>query len=177
MIVALHLLTACGDGSATEVGTGVPLTIPLTSSAFDAEGPIPAEHTCGGSDMSPPLRWDSVPDEARSLVLVCDDPDAPGGTWVHWVFYDLPPDMTELPAEIPAVANPPVGGTQGENDFGDLGYGGPCPPAGNPHRYFFRLYALDRRLELAPGATKAQVLAAADEHMLARGELVGTFGR
>lgn len=172
------LLGACvGGQDATEVGAGVPLTIEMTSPAFDAGEPIPGEYTCQGSNLSPSFRWGPVPDEASSLVLICDDPDAPGGAWVHWVLYDLPPDVTELPAGISEVANPVVGGTQGENDFGELGYGGPCPPAGDAHRYFFRLYALDSRLELAAGATKAQVLAAAQEHILARGELVGTFGR
>jgi hypothetical protein len=151
MIAALLLLTACGDESATEVGAGVPLTIPLTSPAFDAEGPIPAEYTCGGSDTSPPLRWDSVPDEARSLVLICDDPDAPGGTWVHWVFYDLPPDMTELPARIPAVANPPAGGPRVRTTLETTGMAVPVRLRGMPTAISFGSMRSTAGWSLRPG--------------------------
>jgi hypothetical protein len=114
---------------------------------------------------------------AESLALVCDDPDAPRGTWVHWVLYDLPPDLAGLPEGVPAGPEPAPGGTHGKNDFGRLAYGGPCPPRGNPHRYFFKLYALDARLGLAAGATKEEVLDAMQGHVLAQGELMGTYQR
>jgi Raf kinase inhibitor-like YbhB/YbcL family protein len=178
-LIVMTLLAACGGrapvGTAPEVGADVPATLSLSSDAFGAAESIPAEYTCQGANVSPPLAWSGVPDGAASLALIVDDPDAPGGTWVHWVLYDLGPDVTALPAGVAPAERPAAGGTQGENDFRDLGYGGPCPPAGRAHRYCFKLYALDRPLQLAPGASKAEVLQAAAGHILARGELMGTF--
>jgi hypothetical protein len=130
-----------------------------------------------GHDVSPPLAWDEPPAATQSFALVCDDPDAPRGTWVHWVLYDLPAATRQLPENAGTVERPAVGGVHGTNDFGRLGYAGPCPPPGRPHRYFFRLYAVDTLLGLAPGATRAHLEAAMRDHVLARGELVGTFGR
>jgi Raf kinase inhibitor-like YbhB/YbcL family protein len=149
----------------------------LTSSAFERGETIPAKHTCDGADLSPPLAWTDPPPNTKSLALVCDDPDAPAGTWVHWVLYDLPPTARQLPAGVPATPAVAGGGHQGVNDFKRSGYGGPCPPRGAPHRYSFRLYALDAPLGLTPGATKAVVLRAAEGHTLAQAELVGRYGR
>jgi Raf kinase inhibitor-like YbhB/YbcL family protein len=180
-LVVAAVLGACGgQGPAEggpEVGAEVPASLSVSSPAFGAEEPIPAEYSCQGANVSPPLTWSGVPEGAASLVLIVDDPDAPGGTWVHWVLYDLGVDVTELPAGVAPDERPAAGGTQGENDFGELGYGGPCPPGGKAHRYFFKLYALDRPLQLAPGASNAEVLEAAEGHILARGELMGTFER
>ena len=149
----------------------------LTSSAFAAGGTIPRLHTCDGDDVSPPLAWSGAPAGTKSLALLCDDPDAPRGTWVHWVLFDLDPGLTELPAALPRTAAVAGGAVQGKNDFGKLGYGGPCPPRGPAHRYFFRLLALDRQLGLPAGATMREVLTAAEGHILARTELMGRYGR
>lgn len=149
----------------------------LTASAFTAGQTIPKPHTCDGEDVSPPLVWSGAPAAVKSFALLCDDPDAPRGTWVHWVLYDLDPSVTSLPRALPRTATVAGGGVQGKNDFGKLGYGGPCPPRGPAHRYFFRLLALDRKLGLASGATMSDVLAAAKGHIVARAELMGRYGR
>ncbi len=148
----------------------------LESSAFTANSLIPAKYTCDGQDVSPALSWDEPPAGTWSLALIADDPDAPMGTWVHWVLYNLSPDVRELAEGIPAQAQPPVGGMHGITDFKRLGYGGPCPPGGT-HRYFFKLYALDRTLDLKPGATKEQLLQAMSGHILATAELMGRYTR
>jgi Raf kinase inhibitor-like YbhB/YbcL family protein len=149
----------------------------VTSTAFAQGQPISAQYTCTGKNISPALQWSGVPDGSKSLVLIADDPDAPAGTWVHWVLYDLPPATKELPEDLPKSQYIPGGGTQGLNDFKHLGYGGPCPPPGKPHRYFFKLYALDTMLELKPGASKKAVEKAMEKHVLAQGELMGTYKR
>jgi Raf kinase inhibitor-like YbhB/YbcL family protein len=149
----------------------------MSSAAFAPGGDIPRQYTCDGDDLSPPLEWDAPPSGAQSLALIADDPDAPNKTWVHWVLYDLPPDLRALPQGLPAQETLPELGTQGRNDFNKIGYGGPCPPQGKAHRYFFQLYALDVRLDLAPGATKSQVLEAMSGHVLAQAELMGRYGR
>ena len=148
----------------------------ITSSAFGNEEKIPSRYTCDGRDLSPPLAWEKVPQKAESLVLICDDPDAPMGTWVHWVLYDLEPRLSGLPEGVEPVEHPAVGGTQGKNDFGRLGYGGPCPPSGT-HRYFFKLYALDTTLNLPAGKTKSQVMKAIQGHVLDEAVLMGTYSR
>lgn len=149
----------------------------LRSSAFIASGTIPRKHTCDGADLSPALEWTGVPEGARTLALICDDPDAPVGTWVHWVLYNLPADVTRLPEGIPSTETIEQGASQGVNDFGRIGYGGPCPPPGKPHRYFFRLYALDAKVALSPGAKKKDLLKAMKNHVLEQTELMGTYGR
>jgi Raf kinase inhibitor-like YbhB/YbcL family protein len=149
----------------------------LASTAFAEGQQIPAQYTCTGKSISPALKWSGVPEGAKGLVLIADDPDAPVGTWVHWVLYDLPPATKELPEDLPKDQYIPGGGTQGLNDFKHLGYGGPCPPPGKPHRYFFKLYALDTMLELKPGAPKKVVEKAMEKHVLAQGELMGTYKR
>jgi Raf kinase inhibitor-like YbhB/YbcL family protein len=152
--------------------------ISLTSSAFAEGAPIPEEYTCQGKDISPPLKWSGVPSEAKSLALIMDDPDAPMGTWVHWVLYDLASSMTELPQGMSAREHIGAGsGKEGLNDFKRLGYGGPCPPPGKPHRYFFKLYALDTTLDLKPGAKKKDLERAMEKHILGQGQLIGTYKR
>ena len=149
----------------------------LTSPAFAEGATIPKKHTCDGEDVSPALHWEGVPASTKSLALICDDPDAPRGTWVHWVLFNLLPEATELAENVPPVKEPGIMASQGTNDFKRIGYGGPCPPAGKPHRYFFKLYALDRQLDLEAGATKQQVEAAMKGHVLGEGQLMGRYGR
>jgi len=149
----------------------------LVIRTFAPGGKIPARHTCTGEDLSPPLEWSGVPAGTRAFALVCEDPDAPTGMWVHWVLYNLPAESTGLPEGIGHGASLPAGALEGKNSWGRNGYGGPCPPPGKPHHYVFRLYALDAPLSLLAGATKAQVEAALRGHVLAQDEYVGLFGR
>ena len=149
----------------------------LTSTAFKAGDAIPNKHTCDGADVSPPFAWTEPPPGAKSFALVCDDPDAPVGTWVHWVLYDVPGTSRQLLEAIDTKPTLADGSRQGTNDFKRTGYGGPCPPRGAPHRYFFKLYALDTVLGLAPGATKAALLKAMEGHVAGQAELMGRYGR
>lgn len=150
------------------------MAITFSSSAFGYGQPIPAVYTCKGRDISPPLQWSDLPAGTKSLALIMDDPDAPMGTWVHWVIYNIPPTRNGLEEAIPAQERLADGSLQGKNSWRRIGYGGPCPPSGT-HRYYFRLYALDSTLSLAPGASKEQVLAAMQGHILAQAEWMGTF--
>ncbi len=153
----------------------------LKSAAFRDGGGIPVRHTCDGGDSSPALEWSAVPAGARSLVVIMEDPDAPAGTWVHWVLYDLPGDAQGLNAGLPKTETLSGGGAQGAcwgvNDFSRIGYHGPCPPPGRPHRYVFTLYALDAALALPPRRTKKEVLRAMKGHVLAQAALTGMYGR
>jgi Raf kinase inhibitor-like YbhB/YbcL family protein len=149
----------------------------IMSSAFRPGQAIPTEYTCEGADISPPLQWNGVPVDTKSLALICDDPDAPVGTWVHWVLYDLPVTATDLAEKVPTSETLSSGGKQGVNDFKRVGYGGPCPPPGKPHRYYFKLYALDAESGLPPRVTKQQLLRAIDGHILAETQLMGTYQR
>lgn len=153
------------------------MTLELTSSAFGEGEPIPSRFTCDGADVSPPLAWSGVPEGARSLALICDDPDAPMGTWVHWVLYDLPAETGSLAEGVPREPTLEIRARQGENDFRRTGYGGPCPPPGKPHRYFFKLYALDSEVVLKAGAKKSDLEKAIKGHVLAEGRLMGTYQR
>jgi hypothetical protein len=153
------------------------MSLVLESAAFPAGGTIPKKFTCDGADVSPALKWSAPPAGTESLVLIADDPDAPVGTWVHWVLYDLPAQTRALPEGVPQEAELSGGGRQGSNDFRRLGYGGPCPPPGKPHRYFFKLYALKARLNLKAGATKKDVEQAMKGSVLAQAELMGHYGR
>ena len=152
------------------------MAITLTSSAFADDALIPRRHTCDGEDVSPPLALTGIPDGTQSVALICDDPDAPVGTWVHWVLFNLPADLVELPAGIPGDEILSNGAKHGKNDFGKLGYGGPCPPGGT-HRYFFKVYALDTKVSLAGGASKDMLLKAMEGHILAEGRLMGKYRR
>ena len=147
----------------------------LTSPAFEYGGRIPYVHTCEGDDISPPLRWSGAPVQTRTYAIVCEDPDAPRGTWVHWVLYNISGDAVELTQAVPTLPELPSGARHGRNTAGDMAYAGPCPPPGNPHRYFFRLYALDISLNLAPGATKEELEIAMQQHILGQGILMGTY--
>jgi Raf kinase inhibitor-like YbhB/YbcL family protein len=149
--------------------------IRLTSPAFQQGGRVPYVHSCEGDDVSPPLEWSGAPVETRSYALVCEDPDAPRGTWIHWVLYNISGDAVELTRAVPTLPELPSGARHGRNTAGDMAYAGPCPPPGNPHRYFFRLYALDISLNLPPGATKLELEQALDQHILAQGTLMGTY--
>lgn len=151
--------------------------IPLSSKAFANLRPIPKRYSCQDENISPPLNWGKVPGNTRSVVLILDDPDAPGGTWLHWLVYNIPPEIIALPENLPKGETLSLGALQGLNDFKQVGYGGPCPPAGNAHHYHFRLFALDTMLQLEPGASRAQVEAGMKGHVLGEGELVATFKR
>lgn len=153
------------------------MALELASDAFEEGDAIPEKHTCDGADVSPPLTFRDVPPEAESLALVVDDPDAPAGTWVHWVLWGVSADREGLPEGVPAGAEGPGGARQGTNDFGDVGYGGPCPPPGKPHRYVFRLYALEGSPELEAGATKEELLAEIEPRVLASCRLTGRYQR
>lgn len=147
----------------------------ITSSAFVEGASIPLKYTCDGEDVSPPLAWSDVPAGVKSLALICDDPDAPVGTWVHWVLFDLPPTLASLPEGVLA-SKEAAGGTHGTNSWRRPGYGGPCPPSGT-HRYFFKLYALDATLGLDNRATAKDVLTAMQGHVLAQAQLMGRYRR
>ncbi|HUH63678.1 MAG TPA: YbhB/YbcL family Raf kinase inhibitor-like protein [Terracidiphilus sp.] len=147
----------------------------LTSSAFASGAAIPPQFTCKGHDVSPALEWSGAPANVAGFAVIMDDPDAPAGTWVHWVLWDLPASAHSLPQGVPKREQVSDGARQGRNSFGKIGYGGPCPPAGQTHRYFFRLYALDAKPDLAAGADRDALDAAMKGHVLAQGEYMGTF--
>lgn len=153
------------------------MSMTLNSPAFEDGQPIPVKHTGQGIDASPTLRWSDPPVGTRSFALICDDPDAPVGTWVHWVLCGLPAALRELPENVPAAEHLSNGGKQGRNDFRQIGYGGPMPPPGKPHRYFFRLYALDTAIALSPGFLKADLIKAMEGHILSEAQLMGTYQR
>jgi len=148
--------------------------IKVTSVAFQQGQPIPRQYTCAGVNVSPPLEWSGVPKTAKTIAIVADDPDAPGGTWVHWVLYNVPADNIGFVENVPVSETLKAGGFQGKNDFGKVGYGGPCPPSGT-HRYFFKLYAVDAELPLKAGATRAELEQAMQGHVVAQAQLMGTY--
>ena len=154
-----------------------PASMQITSTSFLAGEPIPVNHTCDGNNVSPPLQWSGPPAGTKSLALIVDDPDAPMGIWVHWVLFNLPANTTELAEDVPKGQYLPNGARQGLNDFKHLGYGGPCPPPGKPHRYFFKVYALSATLDLKPGATRKDVERAMEKLVLGQGQLMGTYKR
>lgn len=148
----------------------------IQSSAFNNEDMIPKKYTCDGQDISPSLEWTGVPESAKSLVLISDDPDAPMGTWIHWVMFNIPPNVSSLSEAVPSEETLSDGTIQGITSFGKSGYGGPCPPGGT-HRYFFKLYALDTQLDLGPSATKKDVEKAMKGHVLAESQVMGKYQR
>ena len=152
------------------------MSIIITSPAFLEGELIPRRFTCDGDDISPPLNWTGIPENTRSLALICDDPDAPVGTWDHWLLFDLPADSGGLPEAVPDHPTLDNGAVHGNNSWGRPGYGGPCPPGGT-HRYFFRLYALDTRLELESGVAKSRLIETMKGHILDQGELMGRYHR
>jgi len=161
---------------AAEHEGGRPMAMEITSTAFASEGMIPRRFTCDGEDISPPLSWTGMPGGTKSLALIADDPDAPRKTWVHWVVYNLPASSVGLPENVLPEKTLAGGGRQGTSDFGRIGYGGPCPPSGT-HRYFFKLYALDAELGLAPGTTMEELLQTMAGHVLAEAHLMGRYRR
>jgi len=171
------ILSACGTG-ATQTEAAVTTQITITSDAFANGQSIPAKYSCNGRNISPALAWTDPPDGTQSLALIVDDPDAPFGTWVHWLLYNIPEDTRSLQEDLPITGKnvDPNAIFVGKNSSGKTAYDGPCPPSGT-HRYFFKLYALDTTINLLPGATKEQVLKEMNGHILAQGELVGTFSR
>src|ERR1035438_2332182 len=169
----LLLLAAALRGYRVYIARGQ--TMHLTNTSFKDGSQIPAKYTCSGAGISPQLAWTAPPAKTASLALIVTDPDAPRGTWVHWVLYNLLAGTRALPEGLPALDQLPDGALQGRNDFGEIGYGGPCPPPGSPHHYVFTLYALDAKLNLPVGATRAQVEAGLQGHILDSGRLVGIF--
>jgi Raf kinase inhibitor-like YbhB/YbcL family protein len=167
LAVGLLMLTGGGPVAAFE----------LQSTAFLPGGEIPAKYTCDGQDISPPFRWADPPAGTKGLALIGDDPDAPGGTWVHWVLYGIPATVRGLPEGVPARETIAAIGRHGVNDFRKVGYGGPCPPRGSAHRYYFRLYALDVDLTLSPRNSEAALLKAIEGHVLGQAELMGRYQR
>jgi Raf kinase inhibitor-like YbhB/YbcL family protein len=151
--------------------------IKIWSEKFRTGDNIPVEHTCDGADISPQLSWTDIPPDTKSIVLIMDDPDAPTGTFVHWVIFNIPAYTRSLPEGIPGYEVLLNSIIQGTNDFGLIGYGGPCPPPGKPHRYHFKIYALDIRLDLPPGVRKTDIENAMQGHILDKGELIGIYGR
>ncbi len=177
------LLISCARVPQTPSQSPTPATpretkaeLKVTSAAFNEGQPIPRQYTCDGVNVSPPLEWSGVPKTAKSIAIIADDPDAPSGTFVHWVVYDMPAENIGMVENLPADEQLKAGGFQGTNDFGKIGYGGPCPPSGT-HRYFFKVYALDNFLPLKVASTKAQVEKAMEGHIVAQGQLLGTYQR
>jgi len=169
-------VTTTPDTTLLETSTEATMLIPLTSNAFIHEGPIPAQYACTGSDISPALTWNDPPEGTQSFALIMDDPDASVGTWVHWVLFNIPASSRGLTEAIPSEGTLSDGSLHGKNSSGNLGYDGPCPPSGT-HRYIFKLYALDEMLGLLSGADKGELLEAMEGHILAQGELMGTFSK
>ena len=152
------------------------MSIKLTSPSFEDGEMIPSRHTCEGDDISPPLKWEGLPEGTKSIALIMDDPDAPRGTWVHWVFYNISPDKKALNENLPPNEVLDDGSLQGKNSWGSIGYGGPCPPRG-VHRYYFKLYALDSLTLAEPGATKEDLLESMGTHIIGQGQLMGRYER
>lgn len=148
----------------------------MQSSSFKHGEMIPTKFTCDGVNISPQLSWSDAPGGVKTFSIVCDDPDAPSGTWVHWVIFNIPAHINELSEAIPTIEQLPTGGVHGINDFGNPGYGGPCPPGGT-HRYYFKIYALSEELNEKPGMTKAQLLKAMEGKIMAEGQLMGKYQR
>lgn len=154
------------------------MSFALKSTAFSHGGEIPRKYTCTGENVSPALSWSEIPPQARSLTLIVDDPDAPAGTWTHWILWNIPLQATSLPEGVPPSQETLLNGArQGRNDFGRIGYGGPCPPPGRPHHYYFRLYALGAILEVKSGAARGELENAMRAHVLGQAEWMGLFKR
>jgi Raf kinase inhibitor-like YbhB/YbcL family protein len=181
VILSIFLISCCRSDapkSKPEEGKGgTAVNFTIKSSAFDEGATIPKQHTCDGMDVSPPFSWSDAPAGTKSYALICDDPDAPMGTWVHWVLWGLPPETKSLPEGVPAQAVLTGGARQGLNSWPRVGYNGPCPPPGPPHRYFFKLYALDAVLTVPANANKAALEKAMAGHILGQAQLMGKYGR
>ena len=178
LAISLLLFCQCKADEPKDANTegGEPMTIKVTSSAFVDSNMIPAKYTCQGQDISPPLKWEAVPEGTISIALICDDPDAPMGTWDHWLLFNIPASESEIQEGVPAQAELTNGARHGKNSWRRKDYGGPCPPGGT-HRYFFKFYALDTLLDLESGVSKQELMKAMQGHILAQAELMGKFKR
>jgi hypothetical protein len=173
-----HITTpVSGKSGHYELQGGRAMAFALKSTAFANGGEISRRYACDGADLSPALNWEDVPAGTHSLAVIADDPDAPVGTWTHWIIWNIPAQATVLPEGVPKVDVLDNGARQGRNDFKRIGYGGPCPPPGKRHRYFFKLYALDARLEVEAGASRNELELAMKRHVLSQTELMGTYRR
>lgn len=173
------LLAVCGGRGAAQLapkGAGN-MAFQVSTTAFPEQGNIPKKHTCDGEDVSPALSWRDLPAGTQALALIADDPDAPVGTFTHWVLYDLSPSARELAEGLPKKPELPDGARQGQNDFRRVGYNGPCPPPGKPHRYYFKVYALGVKLGLKAGASRKDVERAMQGHVLGQAQTWGKYGR
>jgi Raf kinase inhibitor-like YbhB/YbcL family protein len=175
--IALALALCAASGLARQSGGGVMSALKVSTPAFAPGGEIPAQYTCKGTDQSPPFAWSGAPAKTAAFALIMDDPDAPSGTWVHWVVWNVPSSLNSMPQGVPRTERLDNGAIQGRNSFHKIGYNGPCPPAGATHHYVIRLFALDGNLDLAPGANRSQLDAAMNGHVLAQAEYMGTFHR
>ena len=183
-VVVLFLVVGCGDArnqnrttnKNEEDSMATSGDFAITSSAFKEGGMIPKQYSGEGQNFSPPLKWSSAPAQTKSLALIVDDPDAPAGTWVHWVIFNIPPTTTELQEKVPTKDSLADGALQGKNSSGEIGYDGPYPPGGT-HRYYFKLYALDTMLNLSPGITKSDLLKAMEGHIVVQAQLMGRYSR
>ena len=186
LLMVLLLAASCsGDKqSQQETGEVTPqetkgadtMAMAITSDAFAEGDTIPKQYTCDGADISPPLKWTGIPEGAKSLALISDDPDAPSGMWVHWVLFNIPPEIDGLPSNMPKSDTLDIGAVHGVTDFGRPGYGGPCPPSGT-HRYYFKHYALDTLLNLSGQVDKKQLEEAMEGHVLESAQLMGKYSR
>jgi Raf kinase inhibitor-like YbhB/YbcL family protein len=174
---ACHSARTPAEASASTSDGGHAMPLAITTTAFSEGSAIPKNQTCDGADLSPELKWSGAPAETQSFALIVDDPDAPVGTWTHWIIWNIPPQSAGLPAAVPKDSTLSDGTRQGQNDFKRIGYGGPCPPPGTPHRYFFRLYALATKLEVKAGAGGSDLESAMKGHVLAETKLMGKYGR
>ncbi len=175
-VYALILTAVFFCFSYPKVKKGGAMDLKMTSPAFVEGGMIPAKYTCAGENISPALEWSNVPVNVKSFALICDDPDAPAGTWVHWVIYNIPASVQKLEAGVPDERELTNGAKQGMNSSRHIGYDGPCPPGGT-HRYYFKLYALDALLGLDAGVTKEMLLKEMEKHIAAKGQLMGKYSR
>jgi hypothetical protein len=175
ILIAAGLLSTASCQSNT-VKASTP-TLHVVSSAFNEGGTIPADFTCDGVNVSPPLRWSNPPASTASIAVVADDPDASSGDFTHWIVYNLPPTARQLPKNVSPVPVLASGAKQGQNDFEKIGYSGPCPPEGAPHHYHFHVYALDKRLGFTDTIRRGDIDSAIEGHIVAEGELVATYGR
>lgn len=176
-VLCLTVILLAGCEPKEELPREEEMTLSVSSSAFQDGAQIPSKYTCQGQDVSPPVEWSEPPAGTQSFALIMEDLDAPGGVFTHWVLFNIPSHTRELPEALSTQAELPSGALQGKNDFGTSGYGGPCPPPGRPHRYRFSLYAVDQQLELRADASKKQVIDAMQGHVLAQGQLTGTYQR
>jgi Raf kinase inhibitor-like YbhB/YbcL family protein len=177
LICASSQLSTAAEFAHDSLQGGHAMSFEFTSTAFTGGGGIPEKYTCDGADVSPALNWHDAPAGTQSFALIADDPDAPAGTWTHWIIWNIPAKTTKLPEGVPKVGEASDGVRQGKNDFKRIGYGGPCPPAGKPHRYFFKLYALKAKLDLNAGASRGELESAMKGNVLSQTEWMGTYGR